>query len=91
MPESLTNAIRLTDETMQIVTESNLGFPFVILNRDTANEPRVHRINCNYARDRMRSDRMRPDSKKENKTGNHWLTLNSDLPSGTTRNCDCWK
>ena len=82
-------AIRLTDETLQIVAKSNLVSPFVVLNIDTANESRAHKISCNNT-DIFNPSGMKPNSKRQNNTGSHWLIFDSDLPRDTTKNCNCW-
>lgn len=82
-------SILLTDKTLQLVADSNLVHPFVVLNMDVANEPRAHKIQCDYI-DASKPDGMKPDSKNQNNTGNHCLILDSDLPQGTTKNCICW-
>lgn len=80
------NAIPLDDNSLSVLVDSGLSLPFVILNMDIANEPRIHKVRCRYAR-----EEMDPDSKNENKTGSHWLILASDAPVAATRNCNCWK
>lgn len=82
------NAIKLNEQSLLSLLDSSLGLPFVILNMDNANEPRMHKIACTYVR-----ESMDPDSKHKNKTGSHWLILVSDTPSNTTKNCNgrnCW-
>ncbi|MBI3841571.1 MAG: hypothetical protein HY295_00210 [Thaumarchaeota archaeon] len=85
---NLPNAIRLDGRTLHTLANSNLSLPFVILNEDIANELRLHKIACTYVR-----ETMDPDSKKENRTGSHWLILESGAPVKATRNCNgknCW-
>ena len=86
----LPNAIRLNDNALRSLVDSNLGQPFVILNIDNANETRLHKITCTYVR-----ESMEPDSKKKNRTGSHWLVLESDeMVRKATMNCNgkhCWK
>lgn len=82
------NAIKLNEQSLLSLVDSKLGLPFVILNIDGANEPRLHKTACTYVR-----ELMDPDSKHKNKTGSHWLILASDAPSDSTRNCNgkhCW-
>ena len=82
------NAIKLNDQALHSLVDSNLGLPFVILNLDIANEPRLHKITCTYVR-----EWMDPSSKKDNKTGSHWLILEDDTSHNATKNCNgkhCW-
>ncbi|MGI0059396.1 MAG: hypothetical protein ACREBJ_06470 [Nitrosotalea sp.] len=81
------NAIKLNDRALSSLIDSNLGLPFAILNKDIANENRLHKITCTYVR---RS--MEPDNKKENKTGSHWLVIADEVDTAT-KNCNgkhCW-
>lgn len=82
------HGIPLTDETLRQVVDWGLKLPFAVLNYDEANEPRLHKVRCTYVR-----EWMAPDSKKENKTGSHWLVLKNEAPKEATRNCNangCW-
>lgn len=88
MSMSQSDTIRLDDRALRALIDANLGLPFVILNNDDANESRLHKITCTYVR-----ASMDPNSKTANKTGSHYLILESNAPSGATKNCNgknCW-
>jgi hypothetical protein len=83
------HGIQLTDETLRQIVNKKMELPFTVLNYDIANEPRLHKIGCTYV-----EGWIKPDSKKENRTGSHWLVLENEAPTDATKNCNgkgCWR